>query len=38
MFVIIERGKFVDRRRATSYDRCDAERYEPVDIPPAPVQ
>src|SRR5262245_55907022 len=34
MLVIIERGKMVDRHRATSYDRCESERYEPVEIPP----
>ena len=38
MLVIIEHGQMIDRRRATSYDRCDTEKYEPVEIPPAPAQ
>ena len=35
LFVIIERGKLGDRRRATSYDNCATETYEQLEIAPA---
>jgi hypothetical protein len=31
LLVIIERGKFVDRRRATAQDGCERESYEKVE-------
>jgi hypothetical protein len=38
LFVIIEHGRLGDRRRATSHDRCEDERYERLEIPPAAAQ
>jgi len=34
LVILIEHGKLIDRRRATTYDKCADEKYEKVEARP----